>query len=179
MGKNSYKILSSKTVYKNKWIRVKEDVVISPSGEEKVFGTVDNGTGVQIVALNDKKEVYLIKEYYYVLKEFGIQTPAGGVEKGDTPLDAAKKELKEETGVTARKWIPLGMIHPLTMIIKSPQYMFLALDTKEGAKEEEEIEVIKMPFEKACEMALDGSITFAPSCIALLKARAFLEQNSK
>ena len=174
MKADLYKILSSKTVYKNPWIEVKEEEVISPSGQRKVFGTVDNGEGVQIVAVNDKKEVYLIREYYYVLKEYGIQTPAGGVEDGETPLEAAQKELEEETGMKAEKWISLGVTNPLTMVIKSPQHLFLALDLKEGIKTEAEIDLVKMPFDKACEMALNGEISFAPSCLALIKAKNYL-----
>jgi len=177
MKKNPYKILSSKIVYKTPWIEVKEEEVISPTGERKVFGTVDNGQGVQIVAINNKNEVYLIKEYYYVLQEYGVQTPAGGVDEGDSPLQAAKKELFEETGVIAKKWISLGQTNPLTMIIKSPQNLFLALDIQEGDKKEKDIEVIKTPFAKAYQMVLDGEITFAPSCVAILKSKIYLEEN--
>jgi 8-oxo-dGTP pyrophosphatase MutT (NUDIX family) len=177
MKKNPYKILSSRTVYKNPWIEVKEEEVISPSNEKKVFGIVDNGQGVQIVAVNDKNEVYLIREYYYVLGEYGIQTPAGGIEKGETPLAAAKKELEEETGITASTWIPLGQLHPLTMIIKSPQHLFLALDLRKGKKTEKEIEVVKVPLHKVYDMVLSGEISFAPSSVAILKAKAYLEKN--
>ncbi len=177
MKKNPYKILSSKTVYKNPWLEVKEEDVVSPSGERKTFGTVDNGQGVQIVAINSQNEVYLIREYYYVLAEYGIHTPAGGVEKGETPLMAAKKELEEETGIKAKKWISLGLVHPLTMIIKSPQHLYLALDLEEGIKTEKEIEVVKIPLEKAYQMVLDGEIIFAPSCVAILKAKNYLNKN--
>jgi 8-oxo-dGTP pyrophosphatase MutT (NUDIX family) len=177
MKKNPYKVLSSKKIYKNPWIEVVEDKVIRPDGTEGVFGTVKQGEGVIIVAVNPKKEVYLIKEYYYALGEYGVQTPAGKVEKGETPLQAARKELREETGITAKKWISLGKVHPLTMIIKSPQHLYLALETREGEKEEDEIEVVVTPLEKAYEMVLNGKIAFAPSCVAIIKAKEYLDSN--
>lgn len=175
MKKNPYKILLSKIVYKNPWIEVKEEQVVAENGEEKVFGTVDNGEGVIIVAVNEENEIYLIKEYYYVLGEYGIQTPAGGIEKGETPLDAAKKELLEEAGVTASIWISLGKVNPLTMIIKSPVHLFLALETEEQVNIEKDIEVIKIPLDSAYRMVIDGEITLAPSCLGIIKAKAYLE----
>lgn len=178
MKSNPYKILSSKLIYKNPWIEVKEDEVISPSGKRKTFGTVDNGEGVVVVAVNKNREVYLIKEFYYVLKEIGIQTPAGGINPGETPLEAAKKELLEEAGIIANKWVNLGKVNSLTMIIKSPAHLFLALELEIGIKTEQEIDVIKVPFDEAYEMVLNGKISLAPSCLAIIKAKKYLEENN-
>ncbi len=105
-----------------------------------------------------------------------MQTPAGGVEKGEAPLEAAKKELEEETGMRGKKWVSLGIVNPLTMVIKSPQNLFLALDLEEGTKTEKEIEVIKIPLDEAYLMVLNGEITYAPSCVAILKAKVYLEK---
>ncbi|HVF69884.1 MAG TPA: NUDIX hydrolase [Xanthomonadales bacterium] len=179
MKKNPYKILSSKVVYKNPWIEVREDEVIRPDGKKGIFGTVDIGEGVTILAVNKNKEVYLIKEFYYALGEYGIQTPSGGIEKDETPLQAAKKELLEEAGVVAKKWIPLGFINALTATVKSPQHLFLALDLEMQAQKEKEIEVIKTTLEKAYKMVIDGEITYAPSCVTILKARDYLNKHSQ
>lgn len=178
MKNNPYKILSSKLIYKNQWIEVKEDNVIRPDGQRGIFGTVDIGDGITVVAINSDKQTYLIKEYYYALGEYGVQTPSGGMEMGEDPITAAKKELLEEAGITAKRWIPLGFINALTTVIRSPQHLFLALDIEEKTKSEDEISVTKIPFDKAYKMVLNNEITYAPSCIAILKAKIFLEENN-
>lgn len=172
-----YKIKKSKVVYKNPWIEVNEDSVIRPDGTEGIFGTVDYAPGLSIVALNENHEIYLVKEYYYVLEKEGIQTPTGGIDAGETALEAAKRELLEETGCVSDTWIDLGMIDPFTMIIKSPTKLFLALDTHEKLSQPQDKLVKKMhvPFEKAYKMVMDGMITHGPSCVAILKAKIYLD----
>lgn len=175
MKKGPYKILSSKTVYKNPWIKVIEEKV-EKDGKEGVFGVIDYGKGISVVALNEKRDIYLVREYYYAIESYGLQTPSGAINKNETPLEAAKRELLEESGLTSDKWIELGMVHPLTMALRSPAYLFLALDVKKQAKGEV-VEVVTMPFDKACEMVLKSEINHAPSCIAILKANIWLEEN--
>lgn len=175
MKKGPYKVLSSKVVYRNPWIEVKEDKVENSDGKEGIFGTVDYGEGVTIVAVNEKNDTYLIKEYYYVLDEYGVQTPSGGVGKDEAPLTAAKKELLEEAGLVAKKWISLGKINCLTTIIRAPQHLFLAQDIEERVKTESEIEVIKVPFIEAYQKVIDSEITYAPICVAILKAKIYLD----
>ncbi len=174
MKKGPYTILDSKPIYKNPWIEVVEDKVIHPNGKEGIFGTINYQPGVSIVALNANKEIYLIKKYLYAIEEYGIELPSGGIDAKEAPLEAAKRELMEETGLTSDTWIDLGYVHPFTMIIKSPSYLFLAthvqqhrivVDTQEG------LEIVKKPFGDAYQMVLDNKITHAQSCVALLKTK--------
>ncbi|HLC48869.1 MAG TPA: NUDIX hydrolase [Candidatus Andersenbacteria bacterium] len=176
MNKGPYTVTSSKQIYQNPWITVQEDTVIRPDGKEGIFTTVDNGTGVSVVALDKENNIYLVKEYFYVLSEYGIQTPSGGVDDGETPLQAAQKELLEETGLVASTWHELGMVNALTMIIRSPSYLFIAQEVEQKQEPEEGIEVIKMPFIKAFEMVMKSEITHGPSCVAILKAKEFIRQ---
>jgi len=177
MKKNPYKVLGSKVVYKNQWIKVKEDKVLKPDGKEGVFGVIDYGSGVSVVALDKNNQIYLVKECYYAIEEYGLQVPSGGIDKGETPLNAAKKELVEEAGLTAGRWIELGYTNPLTMILKSPASLFLALDLKHIEKPESGIELMPMLFNKAHQMVLDSKITHAPSCISILKTKIYLDKN--
>lgn len=176
-NRGPYTVKSSNVVYKNPWIEVKEEKVIRPDGNEGIFGTIDYGKGVCIVALTKKKEIYLVKEFCYAINELGIMLPTGGVDAGETSLVAAKRELREETGVVAKKWKKLGLVHPLTMILSCPHELFLVTDLEKFEKEEAELELIKVPFEKAFMMVLDGKIQHAPSCVAILKAKIYLEQH--
>lgn len=176
MKKGPYKILGSKIVYKNPWISVIEDIVIRPDGKEGIFGVVDYGSGVSVVALDETNQIYLIKEYYYAVERYALEIPSGGIDAGETPLEAAKKELLEEAGITAKTWIELGFTDPLTMILKSPAYLFLAKDLQIVQDPEKEIEVTRVPFEEAYQMVMDSLITHAPSCVAILKAKSYLDR---
>lgn len=175
----NYKLLSSKKVYTNPWIRVREDKVVRPGGREGIFGVVEMKAGSTVIALNSKKEAYLIKEYKYAIERDSIELMSGGIDEKETPLEAAKRELKEETGLVAGEWIELGVVDPFTTIIKSPNYMFLALDARKGEQfleEGERVQVIKFPFEKVIEMVMNSEITHSASCVCILKAAHYLEK---
>lgn len=173
-----YTITSSKQIYKNPWIEVVEDKVIRPDGSEGIFGIVDYVSGMSIVALDEHEQIFLAKEYYYVLGQDGIQTPTGGIDEGETAIEAAKRELLEETGCESDTWIDLGLVNPFTMIIKSPTPLFLALNTREKLKQPQDklVSKVKVPFKKAVQMVMDGEITHAPSCVAILKAKLYLDE---
>ncbi len=180
--KGLYKILSSKKIYSNPWIKVREDRVIYPSGKEGIFGIIEMKAGSTVLAMNDKKEVYLVKEYKYAIKKNSIELMSGGLDGKESPLDAAKRELKEETGLEADKWVNLGVVDPFTTIIKSPNHMFLALGIWEGERHKEErenIQVVKVPFQRAVEMVINSEITHSASCVCILKAEKFLNKKTK
>lgn len=174
--KGPYKVLSSKKVYKNPWIEVREDKV-ERDGQKGIFGVVDYGSGVSVVALNKQGRIYLVKEYYYAIESYGLQVPSGAIDNGESPLEAAKKELLEETGFIARSWQELGFVHPLTMAIKSPAYLFLAREVEQKQEPEDNIEVVELPFEEAYQMVLKSKINHAPSCVAIMKANMYLKEN--
>ncbi len=174
--KGPYLVITSKPIHKTRWFDIKEDQVITPDGSEASLTTVDYMPGVSVVALDLNNNIFLIREYYYVLDEYGIQTPTGGIEEGETPLDAAKKELMEEAGIGAKNWIELGIIHPFTMQIKSPTHLFLAMDINERDEVGQETDIIHVPLTEAIKMVLENKIVHAPSSLAILKAAAYLER---
>jgi ADP-ribose pyrophosphatase len=156
---------------------VKEEKVVKPDGSDGLFGTVDYQQGVSVVALNEQSEMYLIKEYYYVLEEDGIQTPSGGIDAGETPLVAAKRELLEEAGCVSDDWVSLGLLQPFTMIIKSPTHLFLAKNVIEHTEHSDSlVKPFKIPFKEAYQMVLDSKIYHAASAVAILKTKVWLEQ---
>src|SRR6266568_3431323 len=104
MKKGPFTVLNSKTVYKNDWIEVIEDEVIDAKGKPGLFGVIHYKSGVSVVALNAEREIYLIKEYNYALDNYNYKLPSGGIDAGETPLDGAKRELEEETGLIANNW---------------------------------------------------------------------------
>lgn len=174
MKRGPYEISSTKEIYKNPWIQVREDIVLKPNGDKGLFGVVDYSAGASVVALNKKNEIFLVKEYAYAIDEYSISLPQGGVEPNESPIDAAKRELKEETGVHADEWKELGYINPYTMIIKGPIYLFLAKNAQIVSPHEPEFEIMTVPFETAVQWVMESKINHSGSSIAILKAREFV-----
>jgi 8-oxo-dGTP pyrophosphatase MutT (NUDIX family) len=172
-----YKLLSRKKIYQNPWLAVREDRVLRPGGDQGVFGVVEMQAGSTILAINDKNEAYVAKEYKYAIDRNSVELISGGINKGESPLAAAKRELKEEAGLRAARWISLGVVDPFTTIVKSPNYMFLALDVTEGVRcldKGEILKVIKVPLVKVVDMVIKSRITHSASCVCVLKAKEYL-----
>lgn len=105
--KNPWQTLNSKVVYQNPWMRVREDAVIRPDGTDGIYGVMESKDSVVIVALNDQDEVYLIHSFSYPVSSWSWGLPGGGGDD-EEPEVAAKRELAEETGITAKEWTFLG-----------------------------------------------------------------------
>lgn len=172
-----WKIKSSIEKYKNPWIRVREDQVIRPDGKDGIFGVVEMVAGVSVLPLDDDGFVYLTKEFHYAIEQVGIEVVSGGIDQNEQTLEAAKRELKEELGIEADEWIDLGKVNPFTTVIKSPATLYLAkkLQFTEAKTENwEKIDVLKVKFNDALKMVMNGEITHGASCILILKSVEYL-----
>ena len=172
-----WKIRDSQEIYKNPWIKLREDKVIQPGGKSGIFSVVEMLDGVCILPLDESGYVYLIEQFRYTLGCNTIEAPGGALNKGEDVLESAKKELKEETGILAQEFINLGKILPLTAVIKTTSILFLAKKLKftEALLEEtEQIKVVKMKLEDAQKMVMENKIYHAPTCVLLLKAIEYL-----
>jgi len=173
-------ITNSISKYKNPWIDVFEDQIIRPDGKSGIFGIVIMKGGVSVLPLDEEGYVYMTEEFHYAIGMKDIETASGGIDGNEKSVDAAKRELKEELGIEAEDWIDLGLVNPLTTILKSPQRIFLARKLKFGKDDQEEtesIELVKVKFEEAVRMVMDSVITHAPSCVLILKVNEFLKIN--
>lgn len=171
-------LVGSREVYKNPWIRVREDKVIRPGGKDGMFAVIKMKAGSTVLALTADHQAYLVKEYKYGIGKESVELMSGALERSETPLGAAKRELREELGLKATRWVSLGVIDPFTTIVHSPNYLFLALGAeKHGVRSPDEGEVlqtIKMPFQKAVDMVMTGKITHGASMVLFLKAEEYL-----
>jgi ADP-ribose pyrophosphatase len=177
-GASPFRLLSSKGVYQNPWMSVREDRVIRPDGAEGIFGVVTMKAGSSVLAVDDDLQVFLTREYCYALQRESLEAVSGAMEGQEQPLAAAKRELAEEIGLVAREWIDLGWIDPFTTVISSPNYMFLALGltpTPRKLDAGEVLDVVKMPFAEALDLVMAGKITHGASCVLILKAQALLK----
>ena len=172
-------VTGTKIVYQNPWIKVREDQVIRPDGKLGIFGVVSMVHGVSALPVDNKNKVYLTEEYHYGVERVTVEAISGGIDKGETRLQAAKRELKEETGLTAKKWDYLGFVDPFTTVVVSPNHMFLARGLSQSTaspEETEKINVIKVPLKKAIKWVLEGKITHSATATLILKADLILKK---
>lgn len=171
--KGKWKILESNKVYENPWVVVTEENGYRPDGERGSHILILYKPGVAVLPIDNEGNVYLNKEYRYAINKEGIETVAGGIEEGDSPLDTAKKELEEELGISAEEWSELGIYHPLTETVLSPSHFFVARKLSfrnpniEGT---EDIKRVKLPLRNARDMVLSGEINFALASLLILLA---------
>jgi ADP-ribose pyrophosphatase len=175
--KGPWTVEESAEVYRTPWVEVVEDKVVRPDGMPGLFTTVRIRPGVSVLALDEEGFVHLTSEYRYAVERESVEVVSGGVEDGETPLDAAKRELREELGLEAREWTDLGPVDPFTSIVLSPARLFLARGLTHGREEREGTEVIsvlRVPLPEAVGMVERGEITHGPSCVLILKAHLHL-----
>jgi 8-oxo-dGTP pyrophosphatase MutT (NUDIX family) len=176
-----WQVLSSEVKYQTHWLKVREDKVVQKNGVEGIFGVVEMLPGASILALDKDNNAYLIREHRYAIEKQSLEVSSGGVEVGEDPVAAAKRELKEETGLTSEKWTDLGELDPFTAIIDSRDHMYLAENVVQGERDldaDELIEVVKMPFEIAVEKAMSGEITHGASVVAILKTKLLRDKTN-
>jgi 8-oxo-dGTP pyrophosphatase MutT (NUDIX family) len=182
-NKNPWKTLSSKFVYDNKWINIREYQVINPSGNEGIYGKVHfKNIAVGIVTLDENLNTWLVGQYRYTLDEYSWEIPEGGCLIGtENPLEAAKRELLEETGLIADEWIDLLKTHLSNSVTDEVGYSFVAKKLSQHIAEPEETEdlkVIKLPFNEVLDMVMNGKITDGFSVMSLLKVKLLLDNNA-
>src|SRR5215510_14916898 len=121
-----YKVLSSEPRYRNRWIALREDRVIRPGGSEGLFGVVEMASGSSVLAIDADGTVFLVREYKYAIGRDSLEVVSGAMDEGETPLAAAQRELREETGLVATDWQPMGAVDPFTTAIRCRNHLFLA-----------------------------------------------------
>ena len=172
-----YKLVDVKESYRTELFRVRTDTVEGPKDQRFIFSVIEMKPGSSVLPLSEDGHVYLLQEFKYAVSKTSIEVASGGMEPGEDPLAAAERELREELGLTAREWIPLGSTDPFTTQLVSPNHMFLARGLEKAAQDLDEAEVIeplRIQFTDAVRMVMEGTITHAPSCVLILKAKEWL-----
>ena len=169
----TWKKLGSRVVYDNPWITVYEDHVVNPGGGENQYGHIHfKNKAIAIVPLDDQGNTWLVGQDRYTLGAYSWEVPMGGAASDEEPLDAAKRELKEETGLSAAKWTSVMRLHTSNSITDEEGFVFLAENLSEGEpafEETEKLEIRKLSLDHALEMVSSGQITDAISVAAILK----------
>jgi 8-oxo-dGTP pyrophosphatase MutT (NUDIX family) len=173
--KNPWTTLSATRVYDNAWINLTEYRVLNPSGKPGIYGKVHfKNIAVGIVPMDGDGNTYLVGQYRYTLGTWSWEIPEGGGVLGSDPLEAARRELREETGLTAARWTRLQRVHLSNSVSDEEGIIYLAeeLTVGENALDDTEadLKVKKLPLQDAVKMVLNGEITDSLSVIGLLRA---------
>jgi 8-oxo-dGTP pyrophosphatase MutT (NUDIX family) len=176
--------LSTRMVYDNAWIRVQEDRVLRPDGAPGIYGTVHyKNLAIGVVPIDAQGRVILVGQHRYPLDYYSWEIPEGGCLIGEETSEAsAKRELREETGYTAKKWDYLGEMVVSNSVSDEVAHFYLARDLTAGQTQmegTEEIAVQQMDLMEAYRQAMTGEITESLTVAALARAKYFLEQEKK
>ena len=164
---------SPRSVYTNQWIAVRDDVVTLPDGRSTLYGVVECAECVGILPFLDRDTVLLVGQYRYVAGAFFWEIPTGGQHAGETPIDAAQRELAEEAGYEAGRLVELGDFHTSKSILREVAHLYVAHDLRPASRPPDPTEFIErraVPFAEVVAMVERGEIKDAMSIIAVLRA---------
>ena len=173
MTDNPETTISSKRIFDGKILSLRVDTVAMSNGIEATREVIEHGPAVAIVPVDDKGDVHLVRQYRKAVGESLLEVPAGRMDQGEDPAEAAHRELGEETGLRAGKLDFLGSYFTTPGFTDEEMHTFLATDLTEGdahPDEDEEVERVTVPLEQAVEMATNGELHDGKSIAALLVA---------
>ncbi len=179
--KEPWQKLDSKVVYSNKnfW-NIRKDKVINPSGQKTDYQYINQKDFVCIIPLLDNDSAtYLVKQYRYPIKNFSWEFSMGNIEEGEDYLQAAKRELEEETGLIAEKWDKIGYSYLANSLTNQGFFIFVCRQLSAGIKKLENSEADMIAEKKSIkeieEMIKKGEILDSPTIVAFAYLNYFLQ----
>lgn len=171
---NPFKVIQTRQIYQNPWLKLREDSIIQPDGQPGIYGVVEAAkVATGVIALTPQNEIFLVGQYRYPTKQYSWEIIEGGAEVGENPLHAAQRELREEAGLQASDWQQLGgEIHLSNCMTDEVAVLFVAKGLSDVTKNPDPTEVLqirKISLTQAMAMVDSGEIKDAMSIIALLR----------
>lgn len=177
---NPWVSVTRRGIYENNWIGLTEHEVINPSGGKGIYGVVHfKNLAIGILPLDDELNTWIVGQYRFPLNAYSWEIVEGGGAHGTDPLDSAKRELLEETGLMAVNWMEIQRMHLSNSVSDELSIIYIARGLSQGQAEPEETEqltVRKIPFEDAYEMVMSGEITDSMSVAAILKTKILIQE---
>ncbi|MBO8160701.1 MAG: NUDIX hydrolase [Thermosipho sp. (in: Bacteria)] len=172
------KTIKTEEIFKGILLHVKKDEVLLSNGKMSTREYVLHPGAVAVVPITEDDKVVLVKQYRYPIKQVLLEIPAGKFDfPGEDPLECAKRELKEETGYTAKKFIYMGYIHTTPGFSNEVIHIYLARELESGKMSPDEDEILEIEFkdlDEAVKECLDGKITDAKTIAGIFKAYFFI-----
>jgi 8-oxo-dGTP pyrophosphatase MutT (NUDIX family) len=179
--KNPWQVLDKKEIYDNPWISLTEYSVINPTGGKGIYGKVHfKNRAIGVVPLDEQLNTYLVGQFRFTINEYSWEIPEGGGLFNEEPLEAAQRELLEETGLKAARWQKVKELYLSNSVTDELCIIFIAADlTQHTAMPEatEQLIVKKLPFEEVFEMVMQGKIKDALTIVAILHTKMLLHQD--
>ncbi len=178
MENNNWKIIDEKLIYANKWIRLTHYNVINPNGGEGIYGKVHfKNIAIGIVPIDEEGNTWLVGQHRLPLNSYSWEIPEGGCPLDQEPLEGAKRELLEETGLVAQDWKEILTLHLSNSVSDEKAIIYIAKNLSQQASqpdETEQLHVKKITLQKAFEMVNSNDITDAIAVAALQKVELML-----
>lgn len=175
---SDWSTLKEEVRYENPWIKVEHHEVVRPNGSDGIYGVVRfKHCAVGILAIDEGRCVWLVRQTRYPLNSLSLEIPEGGACVGEVPMEAARRELQEETGLTASRWRQILKLHLSNSVTDEKAYIFLATELTIGLadlEDSEDITIHKVPLDEVVEMVYDGKITDAITVAAVMYLQANL-----
>ena len=173
LARTQWQQLSSRPVYANKWMAIREDQVRLPDGRETIYGVVDCGNCVGVLPFVDPDHVLLVGQFRYVAQRFTWEMPTGGVRPGETLEAAAQRELAEEAGRRAGRLTWISTYHTSKSVMNETAHLYLGEELALADRPPDDTEFIErrvFPFREVVEMVRRSDITDSMTVIAVLHA---------
>ncbi len=171
--------LTSEEIFHGVAIHLFRDEILLPNGNKGVREVVRHPGAVCVLPLTDDGEVIFVNQFRYALNKVTLEVPAGKLEKGEDPQEAALRELSEETGIEANKIIPMGALYTTPALMDEIIYMYVATELTQGEQhldEDEFVNVVKIPLSKAVDMVMSGEIRDSKTQTMILKADKYFNK---
>ncbi len=172
------KQIKQEYAFKGRIISLRTDTALLPNGNTASREVVEHPGGVGVVALTENGEILMVRQYRYPYGEITLEIPAGKRDKGEDVETTGKRELLEETGATAKTYIPLGELYPTPGYCAEIIWLFAAKDlsfAESQPDEDEFLECEKIPLDTAVNMIMNNEIKDAKTIIAILKLKNLID----